>query len=221
MVCIDIVEEISIESRKWNRQPRFRRAQWCRGWIKAHPKADRTRSVSSRDASERLGKWLSLEKGDDAVSESEMKVALNETNVFGMPLLGFPKIALPGVSFGLAEQGFARAREGCEKMRVASEAMTEALRETYSSNARSTTDYGLKVLEISNANAASAIDFFVHLLGSKSVADVYTLSASQARKTFDIASDQNKELWAIAQKLATETGEPIRDHFAKVLHKAS
>jgi len=58
-------------------------------------------------------------------------------------------------------------------------------------------------------------------LGSKSVADVFNLSASQARKTFDIASDQNKELSALAQKLATETGQPIRDHFAKVLHKAS
>ena len=72
--------------------------------------------MSSRDASERLGKGLSLEKGDAAVSESETKVALNETNVFGMPLLGFPKIALPGVSYELAEQGFARAREGCEKI---------------------------------------------------------------------------------------------------------
>ena len=164
---------------------------------------------------------ISLEKDDGAVSESEVKAGLNGTNGFGMPLYGFPKIALPGVIGELAEQGVARAQQGCEKIKVASEGMTEALRETYSSNARSTTDYGLKVLEISNANAASAIDFFVHLLGSKSVADVFTLSASQARKTFDIASDQNKELWALAQKLATETGEPIRDHFAKVLHKAS
>lgn len=167
--------------------------------------------------SERLGKWLSLEKGDVVVSESEAKVAVNGTNVFG--LMGFPKLAAPG--FELAEQGFARAREGCETMKVASEAMAEALRETYSSNTKSTTDYGLKVLEISNANAASAIDFFVNLLGSKSVSDVFTLSASQARKTFDDASGQNKELLALAQKLATQAGEPIRDHFAKILHKAS
>ena len=153
------------------------------------------------------------------MSESEAKAAPNETNVFA--LLGFPKIGLPGVSFELAEQGLARAREGCEKMKVASEAMTEALSETYSNNARSTTDYGLKMLEISNANAASALDFFVSLLGSKSVSEVYTLSASQARKTIDAASGQNKELLVLAQKLATETGEPIRDRFARVLNKAS
>jgi phasin len=149
-----------------------------------------------------------------------MKATLNETNIFGMPLLDFSKFALPGVNGELAEQGFARAKEGCEKIKAASEEMTEALRETYSSNARSATDYGLKVFEISNANAASTFDFFIHLFGSKSASDVVALSAAQARKTFETASDQNKELWALAQKLAAETGEPIRKHVTKVLHQA-
>lgn len=163
---------------------------------------------------------LSLEKGDGTVSENETKVTPNGTNVFGMPLLDFSKVALPKVIGALAEQGFARAREGCEKIKAGSEEMTEVLRETYSSSARSTTDYGLKVFEISNANAASALDFFVHLFGSKSATDVVTLSAAQARKAFDTASDQNKELWELAQKLAAETGEPIRKHITKVLHQA-
>jgi phasin len=153
------------------------------------------------------------------VSESETKLTPNGTNIFGMPWLDFSKVALPGVGGELAEQGLARAREGCEKIKAASEEMTQALRETYSSNARCTTDYGLKVFEISNANAASALDFFVHLFGSKSATDVYSLSAAQARKAFDTASDQNKELWALAQKLATETGEPIRKRLTKVLHQ--
>src|SRR6266566_4790626 len=125
---------------------------------------------------------ISLEKDDDAVNERDVKAGMNGTNGFGMPLFGFPKVAF------------------------ASDEMREALRETYSSNARSATNYGLKVFEISNANAASALDYFVHLFGSKSATDVYTLSAAQARKAFDTASDQNKELWALAQKLATETG---------------
>lgn len=163
---------------------------------------------------------LSLEKGDGTVSENETKVTPDRTNVFGTPLLDFSKVALPKVIGELAEQGFTRAREGCEKIKAGSEEMTEALRETYLSNARSATDYGLKVFEISNANAASALDFFVHLFGSKSATDVVTLSAAQTRKAFDTASDQNKELWAIAQKLATETGEPIRKHITKVLHQA-
>src|SRR5258708_16629892 len=99
-----------------------------------------------------------------------MKAGQNGTNGFGMPLFGFPKIA-----FGeLAEQGVGRAQEGCEKIKAASEEMAEALRETYSSNARSATDYGLKVIEISNANPASAITFFALPLLTKSATDLFT-----------------------------------------------
>lgn len=148
-----------------------------------------------------------------------MKMPPNGTNVFEMPWLDFSKVVFPGMGRELAEQGLARAREGCEKIKAASEEMTQALRETYSSNARCTTDYGLKLFEISNANAASALDFFVHLFGSKSATDAYALSAAQARKVFDTASEQNKELWALAQKVATETGEPIRKHFTRGLHQ--
>ena len=151
------------------------------------------------------------------MSEGEVRAELNGTNGFAMPLFGLPKIALPGLFGELSEQGVARAKEGCEKIKAASEEMAEALRETYSSNARSVTDYGLKVIEISNANTASAIDFLSHLLGSKSVTDVVVLSTSQAHKVFDTASAQNKDLWDLAQKLATESGEPIRRHVAKAL----
>jgi phasin len=152
------------------------------------------------------------------VSEGEVKVGLNGTNGFAMPWFGFPGIALFGE---LSEQGVGRARQGCEKVKAASEEMAVALRESYSSNARSATDYGLKVIEISNANTASAIDFFALLLGSKSVTDVFTLSAAQARKAFDTTSVQNKDLWELAQKLATEAGGPIRKQVAKVLHQGN
>jgi phasin len=165
-------------------------------------------------------KIISLEKGDTAVTDSEVKVGLNG-NGFKMPLFGFPGIELPGAFGELAEQGIARAKEGCEKIKAASEETTEALREIYSSNASSATDYGLKVFEISNANTASAIDFFVHLLDSKSATDVVSLSVEQARNAFDTATDQNRELWALAQKLATEAGEPVKKHFAKVLQQAN
>jgi phasin len=155
------------------------------------------------------------------VGESELKAGLNGTNGFAMPLFGFPRIALSGVLGELSEQGVAHAQQRCEKIKAASEEMSAALRETYSSNARSATDYGLKVIEISNANATSAIDFFAHLLGSKSATDVFTLSAAQARKSFETASAQNKDLWELAQKLASEAGEPIRKHVVKVLHQGN
>ena len=148
----------------------------------------------------------------------EVKAEVDGTSAFGMPLFGFPKIALFGK---LAEEGAARAQEGCEKIKAASGEMAEALRETCSGSARSANDYGLKFIEISNANTTSAIDFFAHLLGSKSVTDVLSLSAAQARKTFEAASAQNKELWELGQKLAAQTSEPIKTHVAKALHQVN
>ena len=148
------------------------------------------------------------------MSEVEVKAGVNGTSGFGMPLFGLPKIALPGLFGELSEKGV-------EKIKAASEEMAETLRETYSTNARSATDYGLKVIEISNANTASAIDFFIHLLGSRSTTDGVAVSTEQARRTFDTASIQSKDLWVLTQKFATETGEPLRKHVAKVLHKGS
>src|ERR1700730_15221150 len=92
-----------------------------------------------------IREMMSLENGDGPMSEGEVKAGLNGTNGFAMLLFGFPRIALFG---GLSEQGVARAQQGCEKIKAASEQMAVALRETYSSNARSATDYGLKVIEI-------------------------------------------------------------------------
>ena len=51
--------------------------------------------------------------------------------------------------------------------------------------------------------------------------DILSLSATQARKTFEAASAQNKELWELGQKLAAETGEPIKKHVAKALHQVN
>jgi phasin len=149
---------------------------------------------------------MSFEKGSLVMSES---------GVFGY------RIAFPGLFGAFAEQGAAGAQQGCEKMKGVSEGMAEALRETYSNTARSATDYGLKLIEISNANTASAFDFIAHLLGSKSAADAFTLSAAQARRGFDAASAQNKELWQLAQRFAMATGEPVRKQVAAVLRRTN
>ena len=151
------------------------------------------------------------------MSESVQKENLNGTT----HLNGTNGVTLPGVFGVLAEQGIARAQANCEKIKIASEQISESLRETYSANSEGATSYGLKVIEISNANTAATMDFFVHLLGSKSVTDVINLSAEQARKTFVATSAQNRELWELAQKLATEASEPVRKRVASVLQKAS
>ncbi|MGY4226389.1 hypothetical protein ACVMIH_003750 [Bradyrhizobium sp. USDA 4503] len=140
------------------------------------------------------------------MSKSETKV--NGTNGFSVPPFGFP-------------WGFPRAQEGCEKIKATSVEIAAALRETYASNAQSATEYGLKLIELSQANTATAIDFAADILASRSPVDALSLSATQARKVFETASAQNKELWQLTQRLATETRESIKRQVDKALGQPS
>jgi phasin len=166
------------------------------------------------------------------VNDADMKVEVNtnrpnanvqanEKRGFDLPLFELPKIAMPGIFGGLAEQGVVRARENCEKMKAASGEIAEILRETCSTNANGAADYGAKVIEISAVNTNSAFDFLTDLMGTKSLSEIVRLSAAQSRKNFEAASAQNKELWGLAQKVATETAEPIKKSFDRVLQKAT
>src|ERR1700680_380547 len=138
-----------------------------------------------------------------------------------MPLFEFPKMAMPGLFRGIAEHSVVRVKENCEKMKAASGEMADVFRETYSTNAKGAADFEIKVIQISSINPTSAFDFFTNLMGTKSLSELMTLSAVQARKNFDVASAQNKELWDLAQKAAIETAEPIKKSVAKVLQKVT
>jgi phasin len=147
------------------------------------------------------------------VNESEVKVELNGSNVFRMSWFGFPNVAFSD----LAERSIARAQDDCAKIKGISEDMADTLLEICSSNASGARDYGLRLIEMSKLNTASAIDFASHLLGSKSMSDVLSLSAAEARRMFENATAQNRELW----ELAKEAGEPVRKQAAKVFLRAS
>ncbi len=133
--------------------------------------------------------------------------------------MSFP--AVPGIFDGLAEQNMIRVKENIEKMKMASGAINDALREVYSANAQGAADYAAKVIEFSSANANSAFDFLTHLLGMKSPSEILQLSAAQHAKNFENATAQSRQLWELTRKVATETADPIKKSFASVLQKAA
>lgn len=158
------------------------------------------------------------------MSDTNVKVEgnTNSTKVNGNASLGFdlPLFAIPGLFRGFAEQGADRAKEGCQKMKAASGEIAEVLREAYSANAKGATDYGAKVIEISRENANSALQFMADLMDTRSLSEALSLSATQSRKNLEFASAQNSELWKLAQKVATESAEPIKKSFSKALQGA-
>jgi phasin len=155
------------------------------------------------------------------VSTENGNVQANEKRGFDVPLFELPNMAVPAIFRGIANQSVVRARENCEKIKAASGEMADVLRESYSTNAKGAADYGAKVIEISGVNTNCAFDFLANLMGTKSLSDIITLSATQSRKNFEVASAQNKELWDLAQRVAIETAEPIRNGVTRVLQKVT
>ena len=143
----------------------------------------------------------------------------DEKKGFELPLFGLLKMAAPGSFRDIAEPGVAQVKENYERMKAVSKEMADALRQTCSTNAKAATDYGVKVIDISTVNTTSALDFLTNLIDAKSPSEIVNLSVAQARKNFDAASTQSKELWDLAQKAATETAEPIKKGVTGVLQR--
>lgn len=58
-------------------------------------------------------------------------------------------------------------------------------------------------------------------MNTKSLSEVIKLSTEHAHKSFNVVSAQNKDLWELVQRIATETAEPIKQGFTRVLQKVT
>jgi phasin len=115
----------------------------------------------------------------------------------------------------LAEKGVAQAREGYQKFKEAAETSNVALEAVYTSATKGAGDFTSKVLDIARTNTESAFDFTQRLLGVKSVHEAFDIVNAHARKQFEVLTAQSKELADVAQKVATDTVEPIKAGAAK------
>jgi len=149
------------------------------------------------------------------------KPAVNpfEMPKFEMPKFDIPKVEMPAAFREFAERGVAQAKDTYEKMKAAAEEATDVLETTYSTASKGASDYGLKVIEAARLNTNAAFDFAGELITVKSLSELLELSSAHARKQFEALTQQSKELSALAQKVATETAEPIKSGMNKAFNK--
>jgi phasin len=133
---------------------------------------------------------------------------------FEMPKFEMPSMEMPAAFRELAEKGIAQAKENYEKVKGAAEQATDVLEDTYSAASKGSCDYGLKVIENARANTNAAFDLYGQLLTAKSYAEVVELTTAYARAQFDALTAQAKELTDCAQKVATDTAEPMKESFS-------
>jgi phasin len=140
---------------------------------------------------------------------------------FEMPKFDIPKVEMPAAFREFAERGVAQAKDTYEKMKAAAEEATDVLETTYSTATKGASDYGLKVIEVARTNTNAAFDFAGEIMAAKTLSEVVELTSAHARKQFEALTAQSKELGALAQKVATETAEPIKSGVNKAFSKVS
>jgi len=150
-------------------------------------------------------------------------VAISATELpkFEMPRFEMPKFEVPTAFREFAEKGIAQARENYEKVKTAAEEATDVFEDTYSTATKGCASYGLKVIETTRANSDAAFDLMSDVMNAKSYSEVVELYSAYMRKQFDTLVSQAKELSEHAQKVATETAEPIKGAFNSALTKAA
>jgi phasin len=140
---------------------------------------------------------------------------------FEMPKFDIPKVEMPAAFREFAERGVAQAKDTYEKMKAAAEEATDVLETTYSTATKGASDYGLKVIEVARTNTNAAFDFAGEIMAAKTLSEVVELMSAHARKQFEALTEQSKELASLAQKVATESSEPIKSGMNKAFSKVS
>ena len=138
---------------------------------------------------------------------------------FELPKFDMPKMEVPAAFRDMAEKSISQAKDTYEKMKAVAEEATDVLEDTYASATKGVTDYGLKVIDVARINTNAAFDFATELFTVKSLAEVVEISTAHARKQFETFTEQSKELAALAQKVATETAEPMKEGVSKAFKK--
>jgi phasin len=138
---------------------------------------------------------------------------------FEMPKFDMPKVEMPAAFREFAERGVAQAKDTYEKMKAAAEEATDVLETTYSTATKGASNYGLRVIELARTNTNAAFDFAGEVMAAKTLSEVVELTSAHARKQFETLSEQSKELGTLAQKVATETAEPMKSGMNKAFTK--
>jgi phasin len=121
----------------------------------------------------------------------------------------------------LAEKGLSRAKDSYEKMKSAAEEAGSLLEASSSCATKGATDYGLKLIETARTNTNATFDYVAGLMAAKSPSEVIELSTAHARRQFETVASQMHDLTGLAQKVMTETAEPLKGGFDRMVRKAS
>jgi phasin len=128
---------------------------------------------------------------------------------------GAPKMETPQAIREMADKGTAQAKASYAKMSAATAEASSVMQNAGATAAQGIKDGNAKVIEFARTNSNAAFDYASELLGVKSPSEFIKVSTEQARKQFEVLSEQTKELTTLSQKVMLETAEPLKASAAK------
>jgi phasin len=137
---------------------------------------------------------------------------------YEIPKWDLPRMEIPEALRETAEKGLARAKDNCEKAKLAAEQATDLLKDTYATAAKGATDYNLKIIEFARTNTNTAFEYALQLMRVKHPSEFVALSTAHARKQFESMIAQTKELTELAQKVTAEITEPVKAGLTKAFN---
>ncbi len=140
---------------------------------------------------------------------------------FEIPKFEMPNFEMPATFREFAEKGVTQAKANWEKVKAATEETTDLLEDSYTTASKGAAEYGLKLIEAGRTNTNAAFDFAGQLMTVKSLSEAVEISTAYSRKQFEAMGAQGKELTALAQKVATETIEPIKEGMTSAFKKVA
>src|SRR5947209_8118063 len=162
-----------------------------------------------------------IETAKETARSKKAAAAAFDMPKFELQKFEIPKMEIPTAFREIAEKSVSQAKETYEKMKSAAEDATDILEDTYATATKGASDYGLKIIELARENTNAAFDFATQLMTVKSLSEMVELSTAHSRKQFETLATQSKELAAIAQKVATDSAEPVKESFGKVFKKVA
>jgi phasin len=140
---------------------------------------------------------------------------------FDLPKFEMPKMEVPAAFREFAEKSVTQAKDSWEKMKAATEEATDMIEDSYATASKGCADYGLKMIEAARVNTNSGFDYAGQMMTVKSLAEAVELSTAHLRKLYETMTEQSKELSALAQKVAADTTEPLKESMSSAFKKVA
>ena len=115
----------------------------------------------------------------------------------------------------MTEKGATQSKEIFERISAATAQTADVMKNCYSTAVKGIQDYNSKLIEFTDANTKTAVDFAQRMSGVKSPSEFFQLSTDLAQQQLETLTKQTQQLSALAQQVTLATTEPLKSSFTK------